>query len=89
MTSALGGFLDGEEGDITYPVPVFPIEHPRGLVLVDTGLHPKRGAAFVGDVGAGPVRAGDGAGDVVDAEVVATELVVTESVRSPAGRFRS
>jgi N-acyl homoserine lactone hydrolase len=40
MTSALGGFLDGEEGDITYPVPVFLIEHPRGLVLVDTGLHP-------------------------------------------------
>ena len=40
MTSALGGFLDGEEGDITYPVPVFLVEHPRGLVLVDTGLHP-------------------------------------------------
>jgi N-acyl homoserine lactone hydrolase len=40
MTSSLGGFLDGEAGDITYPVPVFVIEHPAGLVVVDAGLHP-------------------------------------------------
>lgn len=40
MTSALGGFLEGEEGDLTYPVPVFLIEHPDGLVAVDAGLHP-------------------------------------------------
>jgi glyoxylase-like metal-dependent hydrolase (beta-lactamase superfamily II) len=40
MTSALGGFLEGEEGDLTYPVPVFVIEHPNGLVAVDAGLHP-------------------------------------------------
>ncbi len=39
MTSTLDGFLEGEDGDITYPVPVFVIEHPEGLVLVDTGLH--------------------------------------------------
>ena len=40
MTSALGGFLEGEVGDLTYPVPVFVVEHPQGLVVVDTGLHP-------------------------------------------------
>ncbi|MGI9609814.1 MAG: N-acyl homoserine lactonase family protein [Acidimicrobiia bacterium] len=40
MTSALGGFLEGETGDLTYPVPVFLIDHPRGLVMVDSGLHP-------------------------------------------------
>lgn len=40
MTSALGGMLEGEHGDLTYPVPVFVIEHPDGLVAVDTGLHP-------------------------------------------------
>jgi glyoxylase-like metal-dependent hydrolase (beta-lactamase superfamily II) len=44
MTSALGGFLEGEAGDITYPVPVFLIEHPAGLVAVDTGLHPELAA---------------------------------------------
>lgn len=40
MTSAFGGFLEGEKGELTYPVPVFLIEHPNGLVAVDTGLHP-------------------------------------------------
>ncbi len=41
MTSARDGFLDGEAGEITYPIPVFVIEHPSGLVVVDTGLHPE------------------------------------------------
>jgi len=41
MTSARGGFLDGDLGEITYPIPVFLIEHPQGLVLIDTGLHPQ------------------------------------------------
>lgn len=41
MTSALGGFLDGEAGDITYPIMVYVIEHPSALVVVDTGLHPE------------------------------------------------
>lgn len=40
MTSPLGGFLESEDGELTYPVPVFVIEHPRGLVVVDSGLHP-------------------------------------------------
>ena len=39
MTSPLGGFLEGEMGDLTYPVPMFVIEHPRGTVVVDTWLH--------------------------------------------------
>jgi glyoxylase-like metal-dependent hydrolase (beta-lactamase superfamily II) len=39
MTSPYAGFLEGETGEITYPVPVFVIEHPSGLVVVDTGLH--------------------------------------------------
>lgn len=41
MTSALAGFLEGEVGALTYPTPVFVIEHPAGLVVVDTGLHPE------------------------------------------------
>ena len=40
MESSLGGFLEGEEGTLRYPVPVFVIDHPRGLVAVDAGLHP-------------------------------------------------
>lgn len=41
MTSALGGFLEGEAGDLSYPVPMFVIEHPNGLIAVDAGLHPE------------------------------------------------
>jgi N-acyl homoserine lactone hydrolase len=41
MTSSLDGFLAGLDGDITYPVPVFVVEHPAGLVVVDAGLHPE------------------------------------------------
>lgn len=41
MTSALDGFLEGEDGDVTYPVPTYVIEHRAGLVVVDTGLHPE------------------------------------------------
>ncbi|MFV0259669.1 MAG: N-acyl homoserine lactonase family protein [Acidimicrobiales bacterium] len=41
MTSALGGFLEGEHGSITFPVPFYVIEHPMGLTVVDTGLHPQ------------------------------------------------
>lgn len=41
MTSARGGFLEGESGDITYPVMVYVIEHPDALVVVDTGLNPQ------------------------------------------------
>ena len=40
MTSARSGFLEGETGAIRYPVLGFLCEHPRGLVVFDTGLHP-------------------------------------------------
>ena len=43
LTGALGGFLAGEKGRLRVPVPVFLIEHPRGLVLFDSGLHPDAG----------------------------------------------
>ena len=41
MTSALGGFLEGENGDFTYPIPVYVIERADQLVVIDTGLHPE------------------------------------------------
>jgi N-acyl homoserine lactone hydrolase len=40
MTGEFGRLMDGGEGDITIPIPVFLIEHPKGLALFDTGLHP-------------------------------------------------
>lgn len=41
LTGDLGGFVAGESGRIKVPVPAFLIEHPRGRVLFDSGLHPE------------------------------------------------
>lgn len=38
LTSPMGAFMAGAEGQIKAPVPAFLIEHPKGLVLFDTGL---------------------------------------------------
>ena len=40
LTGPLGNFLAGEHGRIRVPVPSFLIEHPQGLVLFDSGMHP-------------------------------------------------
>jgi N-acyl homoserine lactone hydrolase len=63
LTGPMGGFLAGETGRLRVPVPSFLIEHPDGLVLFDSGLHPDAGrdpaarlgaAARVFDVEFGP-----------------------------------
>jgi N-acyl homoserine lactone hydrolase len=40
LTGEFARLMEGGEGDITVPIPVFLIEHPKGRVLFDTGLHP-------------------------------------------------
>ena len=40
VNGPLGLFLEGEHGRLRVPVPVFLIEHPKGRVVFDTGLHP-------------------------------------------------
>jgi glyoxylase-like metal-dependent hydrolase (beta-lactamase superfamily II) len=40
LSASLGAFLEGEEGEIRVPVPSFLVEHPKGRLLFDTGLHP-------------------------------------------------
>ena len=39
IKSALGNFLEGERGAIRVPVPCFLVDHPKGKVLFDTGMH--------------------------------------------------
>jgi glyoxylase-like metal-dependent hydrolase (beta-lactamase superfamily II) len=41
LTGPQSNFLAGLEGEIRVPVPSFLIEHPKGLALFDTGLHPQ------------------------------------------------
>ena len=52
LTGALGGFLAGESGRLRVPVPSFLIDHPQGLVLFDSGLHPDAGRDPVARLGA-------------------------------------
>jgi N-acyl homoserine lactone hydrolase len=39
VTGAANGFLEGEQGSLTVPVPAYLIEHEQGRVLFDTGLN--------------------------------------------------
>ena len=41
LTSDISMMLAGKEGRIRFPVPAYLIDHPRGQVLFDTGLHPQ------------------------------------------------
>ena len=38
VTGEFAHLMEGGEGDITVPIPVFLIEHPRGRALFATGL---------------------------------------------------
>ena len=40
VTCEFAHLMEGGEGEITVPIPVFLIEHPKGTALFDTGLHP-------------------------------------------------
>jgi N-acyl homoserine lactone hydrolase len=39
LTLPLGAFLEGERGKLKVPVPCYLIEHPKGRLLFDSGLH--------------------------------------------------
>jgi len=40
LTGPMGNFIAGESGSIRVPIPCFLIDHPNGMVLFDSGLHP-------------------------------------------------
>jgi glyoxylase-like metal-dependent hydrolase (beta-lactamase superfamily II) len=40
VTGPAAGFLDGMTGRMRVPIPSYLIEHPDGLALFDSGLHP-------------------------------------------------
>jgi hypothetical protein len=40
LEGEFGRVMEGAEGRVTMPIPVFLIEHPKGQVLFDSGLHP-------------------------------------------------
>jgi hypothetical protein len=40
VTGEFARLMEGGEGDITVPIPVFLIEHPKSRALFDTGCTP-------------------------------------------------
>jgi N-acyl homoserine lactone hydrolase len=40
LTGDLGRLMEGGEGRIKLPVPAYLIEHPKGMALFDSGMHP-------------------------------------------------
>lgn len=53
LTGPAALFLDGASGALRVPVPSLLIEHPRGRVLFDTGMHPALGTDPGSRLGAG------------------------------------
>jgi glyoxylase-like metal-dependent hydrolase (beta-lactamase superfamily II) len=40
LTADLSNFLAGAKGRVRVPVPAYLVQHPKGWVLFDTGMHP-------------------------------------------------
>ena len=41
LTGRLKDMIEGEEGQVTLPIPSYLIEHPKGRALFDSGMHPQ------------------------------------------------
>jgi glyoxylase-like metal-dependent hydrolase (beta-lactamase superfamily II) len=52
LTGDLGYLMEGAEGRADLPIPAYLIEHPKGTVLFDTGMHPDCQHDPAGRVGA-------------------------------------
>jgi N-acyl homoserine lactone hydrolase len=76
LTGEFAHLMEGGEGDITVPIPVFLIEHPKGRALFDTGLHPDCQHDPAGRLGprlAGLFRIGFRPGEEVSARLEAID----------------
>jgi len=40
LTGDFGDLMEGGEGKVRLPIPCYLIEHPKGTLLFDTGMHP-------------------------------------------------
>ena len=76
VTGEFAHLMEGGEGDITVPIPVFLIEHPKGRAPFDTGLHPDCQSDPAGRLGsrlAGLFRIGFQPGEEVSARLEALD----------------
>jgi glyoxylase-like metal-dependent hydrolase (beta-lactamase superfamily II) len=81
LTAPAGLFLEGEHGKLRVPVPCFLIDHPRGRVLFDTGLHPdvqRDPAGRLGELAATAFQADYHPGEDVAARLAAVDVDVRD-----------
>jgi glyoxylase-like metal-dependent hydrolase (beta-lactamase superfamily II) len=78
LTGPRALFIEGGKGKVRVPVPVFVVEHPRGRVLFDSGLHRELQDDSVTRLGAAAAvfTPEFGAGDDVAARLGAADLDV-------------
>lgn len=78
LTTDRAGLIEGGEGTVRIPVLSYLVEHPRGTVVFDTGLHPdvrrdpERRIGFLADLFASELAAGI----AVDERVAALDATV-------------
>jgi N-acyl homoserine lactone hydrolase len=92
LTGEFAHLMEGGEGDITVPIPVFLVEHPKGRVLFDTGLHPDCQHDPAGRLGprlAGLFRIGFQPGEEVSARLEAIDRDPARSTSSSTRIFIS
>ena len=79
LTGPMGNFITGESGTIRVPIPCFLIDHPKGLVLFDSGLHPMLQTDPAGRLGplARIFGVEFGAGEELGARLAALEVDAT------------
>jgi len=41
LTGRMKDMMEGEDGEVRLPIPSYLIEHPKGTVLFDSGMHPE------------------------------------------------
>lgn len=51
LSADMGTMLGRETGRVSFPVPAYVIEHPKGCVLFDTGMHPDSATNPAGRLG--------------------------------------
>jgi N-acyl homoserine lactone hydrolase len=80
LTGDLGRLMEGGAGRITLPIPAYLIEHPKGMALFDSGMHP--------DCQNNPAaRVGERVGDLFDFDYRAGEEISARLIamgRDPA-----
>ena len=90
LTGDFSRLMEGGEGRIRLPIPAYLIEHPKGIALFDTGMHPDcqhDPASRVGSRVAGLFEFDYHPGEDIAARLVALGRDIIHTVTNPLSRL--